>query len=345
MDWSYYKDYLLRVIPGSKLVSGGTTINCRCRECPDSSNPDSAHMYISIPKNADEPSLYYCHKCGCKGIVTHNTLIRWGIYDVQVANELTMYNSKISKKSSNSKYFNKQVYDLRNTYTTIDQKSEIKLKYIQDRLGVGLSYEDLHRLKICLNLNDLIKENHINKLTRVENIVNQLDQEFIGFISIDNVFLNMRKATNASVYKEIDKRYVNYRIFDKSDDSTKFYTIPTQVNLNGTKRVKLHIAEGPFDILSVYLNCRNMEEGIYTSVTGNRYDSVINFFLTNFMLPYIELHIYPDNDKYGSMQRMRSLKYHLLDPSIPIYVHMNTYSDEKDFGVPKSRISESIIQL
>ena len=31
MNWNNYTEFLLSSIPGAKLVSGGTTINCRCR--------------------------------------------------------------------------------------------------------------------------------------------------------------------------------------------------------------------------------------------------------------------------------------------------------------------------
>lgn len=346
MNWNNYAEFLLSSIPGAKLVSGGTTVNCRCRECPDSRNPSSAHFYISIPKNEDEPSLYYCHKCGCSGIVTHNTLINWGIYDKQIALELGEYNNKISKNPKSKKYFNHQTYLLSHSYTTMDDKSEEKRQYIVDRLGYNLSYHDLNQLKICLNLKDLLNENKIFKLSRNENIVNELDREFVGFISIDNAFINLRRTCpEGIVYKEIDKRYVNYKLFDKFSTEQRFYTIPTVVNLNRPTRTKLHIAEGPFDILSIYLNCRNKEEGIYTSVTGNNYLNIIMYFLITYQLPFIELHLYPDNDKFGDINRLKYMIDKIPDKTIPVFIHKNTYPGEKDFGVPLNKINESIGQL
>ena len=46
MDWNAYKNFLLNNIPGAKVVSGGKEILCRCRECPDSADPNHAHFYI-----------------------------------------------------------------------------------------------------------------------------------------------------------------------------------------------------------------------------------------------------------------------------------------------------------
>ena len=80
MDINQYREFLLSSIPTAKLASGGSFINCRCFNCPDSADPRSKHFYIAIPKSPDEPSWYYCHKCHCTGLVTHKTLIEWGIY-------------------------------------------------------------------------------------------------------------------------------------------------------------------------------------------------------------------------------------------------------------------------
>lgn len=345
MDFNYYKNYLLTNIPTAKSASGGKVIHCRCMECPDSSDPRSAHFYISIP-DGTKPSLYYCHKCGCRGFVTHKELIAWGIYDKQLALELTEYNNSLMKNPKNKKYFNRQTYQISNSYTTLDDKSEEKRRYIVDRLGYELSFADLKDLKICINLLDLMKENGINSFTRDNNIMNDLDREFIGFLSIDNAFLNMRRTCKEGiVYPQIDMRYVNYKIFDKFDTSQRFYTIPTKVDLAKPQRVKLHISEGPIDILSIYLNLRNREEGIYTSVTGNNYMGIILYFLIELRLPFIELHLYPDNDKFGTYERMIKIVNMIPDKSIPVYLHKNTFPGEKDFGVPLSKINESIMQL
>lgn len=346
MNVERYKELLLSRMENAHLVSGGKQINCRCKECGDSIHKKSAHFYISIPHNETEPSLYYCHKCGTSGIVSYKKLIEWDIFDQEVALDLENYNKTISILPKNNKYLGSKTYYLAHTYTKIDEKSEFKRQYICNRIGYDLSYNDLSNLKIILNLMDILEENRIQKFTRDHNILNDLDREFVGFLSKDNAFLNMRRTCpEGRVYQSIDKRYVNYKIFDKIDTSQRFYTVPTLVNLNSPNRIKLHIAEGPFDILSIFLNCRRMEEGIYTSIAGSNYLGLILYFLIDMQLPYIELHLYPDNDKFGSMDRMRSIVRKIPDQSIPVYIHKNNYSGEKDFGVPLNRINESIMRL
>jgi hypothetical protein len=205
---------------------------------------------------------------------------------------------------------------------------------------------DMERLKIVLNLKDLLSSNDIQTYTRDKNVIDQLDKNFLGFISSDNAFLNLRRVCDEGVlYKKIDKRYINYAVIDKKDTNQRFYTVPTQINLNTTERIKIHIAEGPFDILSVYLNLRNREPGIYTCVAGNNYISVILYFLIELKIPYTELHFYPDNDRYGTLDRINYIVSKVPDKSLPVYLHINRKENEKDFGVPLSRIKESITKL
>lgn len=341
-----YKNYLLAVMDHAKLASGKKQIQCRCKECSDSMNMSSAHMYISIPWDGDIPSLYHCFKCNASGIVTYKKLIEWGIYDQVLATQLINYNVSIMHNMRNDKYFNRACYRLMHTFNTVDNKSEFKRRYLCDRLGYNLSYDDLSKLKIILNLKDLLGENNITKFTRDNNILNQLDSEFLGFLSIDNAFVNLRRTCNeGEVYKTIDQRYINYKIFDKYDTSQRFYTVPTEYNINCFQRTPLHIAEGPFDILSVYLNARNKEPGLYTSITGNNYMGIILYFMMDLKIPNLELHLYPDNDKYGSMERMKYIANCIPDPYVPVYIHYNTAPGQKDFGVSPDKIIEHVERI
>ena len=167
---------------------------------------------------------------------------------------------------------------------------------------------------------------------------------FIGFLSYDNSFINLRRLVKKNiVYNTIDKRYVNYNIFEKIDNTSNYYTIPTSINCNDT--VKLCVAEGPFDILSIYLNLRHQEPGIYTSIGGSNYKGIAMYFLEQYKLPYVEFHFYPDNDKYGSTNNIQRIADYFKPLNIPSYIHRNTYPGEKDFGTDISKITESIMIL
>ena len=203
--------------------------------------------------------------------------------------------------------------------------------------------DDCKRLKIVLNLLDLFKVNHL-QATRHENIMYQLDHNFMGFLSFDNAFVNLRNLNlSKDIYEGINRRYINYNLFNKYDNSQRFYTIPTQIDLY--KPVTIHIAEGSFDILSVYLNLPQYNSGndIYTSIGGNAYKGIIRFFITQLKLPNVIIHIYPDNDI--ERYKMIDVANYIAPLNIPLYIHRNKRKGKKDFGVSLNEIDEVVERL
>lgn len=343
LDSDKYINFLLNNIkPFAKIVSGRKEVNCRCFYCADSSNMRKGHFYISVPKE-DEPSYFYCQKCHSQGIVTNDKLIEWGIFNSNIGIELTRYNSKVLSLTKNKKFIDNIIYNIRNDYITEDKLSYYKLKYINDRLGTNLSFKDCIDNKIVLNIKDLISRNKL-ELTRNPNIVEQLDSNFLGFLSFDNAFINMRNLGINSVYHTIDKRYINYNVFDKYDNTLKFYVLPTQLDIFNTSPIRLHLAEGPFDILSIKYNVvQNIDREIFASVGGSNYKGCIRHFITKMGLYNLEIHIYKDSDQ--SMNQMYEISNLLQYFSIPLYIHNNSYPNEKDYGVPKDRIIDNTIKV
>ena len=343
LDSNDYIDFLTTHIkPFAIPVSGRKEVNCRCFYCADSSNQRKGHFYISVP-NEDEPSLFYCQKCHVHGVVTNNKLVEWGIFDSQMGVELTKYNSKVLALTKNKKFDNSIIYNIKNTFITEDKLSLYKLKYINDRLGLNLSFKDCIDNKIVLNIKDLIQGNRLG-VTRNHNIVDQLDANFLGFLSFDNAFINMRNLGIQKVYETIDKRYINYNVFNKYDNTLKFYVLPVSINLYDPAPVKLHLSEGPFDILSIKYNlnhrCKN---NIFVSVGGSSYKACIRHFITNMGLYNLEIHIYMDNDQ--DMYQMYDISNLLRYFNIPLYIHRNSFENEKDYGVPASRIIDNIVNI
>ena len=339
IDVNLYKRFLLDHLPNAKEASGGTEINCKCVYCSD----NKRHMYVSIPKGPDDPSMYNCFKCGSRGVVTDKVLQEWNTYDDSIAVALINHNKKIKIKNTVD---TRMVASLSNMYAKNDQLTLDKLDFINRRLGTNLTIKNCLDLKIVLNLKDLLSQNNITEYTRHMHIINELDMGFIGFISLDNSFVNLRRIVpEGTVYKDIDKRYVNYNIFGKYDNAERFYTVPTVINLNTTERIKLHIAEGPFDILSIYLNLRNQEPGIYTCVAGSNYIGIVRHFILAMKLSYIEIHMYPDEGSGGEEYKLRDITNLAAPMGIPVYIHRNKMLGEKDMGVPLERIKEEIYQL
>ena len=337
---------LLLTIPGAQIASGGKEIVMPCRYCQDKGK----RMYVSLPVD-NNIMLHNCFRacCGVSGVVTNEKLMEWGLYqDPNDLVELSKYNKRVSGLEKNRKYIGQDIYKLNNTFIREDNLSLYKLKRINDRLGTNLTFEDILNLKIVLNLKDLLYTNKINKLTRSEMIVDQLDESFFGFISKDNAFVNLRNLReegSGKVYKSIDRRYVNYNIFQKYDNTQRYYTIPTAINILNPNRVKFNIAEGPFDILSVYLNLRNREDhSIYTAILGGTYLSTIKHFIVSLGIINFEIHLYLDNDVdlNDMINELLEIKYTY---QAPIYIHRNVKPGEKDFGVTVDRIQESVFSI
>lgn len=331
-------EFLLKNFPSAEYASGKTEIVMKCPFCGDSKNIGSKHFYISMVKG--KPHLYNCFKCNEKGILTSKVLKRMLVYDTDVLYALDKYNKSIIDDSNYQTYN----YIRHNLYYKISKNelSDYKLKYINTRLGINLNYQDLESLKVCLNLNDILYDprNNIKTLTRDPNIVNQLNKYFIGAISVDNNFVTMRNLAKPNVlYKSIDKRYITYNIFGMKDNSKRYYVVPGVIKLD--KAIDIHIAEGFFDILSVYMNfIDRSSQNICAAINSKSYLNILTYFIAELGLFFARYHIYIDNDIDN--WDLYNIKKLLNKFKVEAYIHRNIYPGEKDFGVKRNKIIDSV---
>lgn len=336
--------------PFATPVAGRTEVNCRCFYCADSSNPIKGHFYIKVPIHENDIPYYYCQKCHSTGVVTQNKLMEWGVYDSSFGIELQQYISKAMKDAKNTKFVSSfvQIFNVRNTVIRDDKLSQYKLKYINNRLGTNLTFKDCIENKIVLNLGDLLRENRINELTRDPKIVDAMDTAFVGFLSYDNGFANLRnlELKNIDLYHSINKRYVNYNIFGKFDNSLKFYVSPVDIDLLNPEPIDMRLAEGVFDALSIKYNVvRNSGRNIFAAVCGSNYKSCLYTLLSVIKFHNLRVHFYMDTDQIGKKWYIRELSDILQAYKIPMYIHTNSFPGEKDFGVPIDKIKESIMKI
>lgn len=340
-----YGEYLKSHIPNAKYASGKREINCRCMYCSDSKNQNKGHFYISIPQSDQELSYFDCKKCHASGLVTHTKLIEWGLYDSNIGMSLNKYNSKVLSLPNNKTIKNEYVYNVKYTHITDDKLTRFKLNYINERLGTQLTYDDCIREKIVLNIKDLLSQNNITEYTRHNSIMECLDTSFIGFLSYDNSFLNMRNLEINELPSSLNKRYINYNVFNKMDNTYRFYIIPNNIHLLDPTPIEVHIAEGPFDILSIYHNMYNANNNqkIYAAVGGSGYKGLIRFIINTLKIVNPIIHIYPDKDiDHYKMEDIARLLYPF---HLELYIHRNLCINEKDFGVPLNRIRDSVSRL
>lgn len=328
--------------PLAKSASGGREVIVRCRFCGDSKDQKHAHFYISVPQTQDELSFYHCKKCPAHGIVNDDILRKLGCTDSNILVDVMRHNAEVLSlpKYKYLKTINR--YPLRYDWISNSSMNEYKLKYINNRIGANFTYADLSSLKIFLNLYDIIRQNNL-ELTRYQNICDQLNDNFIGFISYDNSFCGLRKVTNNELYKYIDKRYINYELINKQNNNKNHYVIPSQLNVLDVNPIKIHIAEGQFDILSIYYNLQkcNNYQNIYIACGGKSYIQSLEFILMETGVINYEIHFYPDKDVTDYEFNRDVLRVIGLLPC-NIYIHRNIFEGEKDYGVPLNRIKDSV---
>lgn len=326
--------------PEAKIASGGKEIVIRCIFCGDSKNPRHAHFYMSVPQRQDELSFYHCKHCPNHGIVDDELLRKIGCTDSNFLVDIMKHNSEVLSLPKYKSLKQINIYPLRYDLIRKEPTNQNKLAYINNRIGSNFNYADLVSMKIFLNLYDIINVNNL-ELTRHQSICDSLDKYFIGFISYDNSYCGLRKVTDKNLYQSINKRYINYNLINKLDDRKNFYIIPTEIDVLNPEPVNIHIAEGQFDILSIFYNLNhcNRKQNIYMACGGKSYLQALSFILQEIGIINYNIHYYPDKDVtdnefyYSILNRLSMLPCSTI-------IHRNMFDGEKDFGVPLNRIKE-----
>ena len=323
----------LKTLKVWSLTTNKKEISLRCPICGDSyKHANSSHLYIKLDVNEGEPHTYYCQRCKAKGIVTADFLKLLKIHDSEL-NVAIGINLKEASKNNNrkvSKRLNKADLIVPNIYN-VDKRNLIKLKYINDRLGIKLGFDDLAKFKIFLNLYDVLDLNEINFLTCRQGMEDILNDNFIGFISYDNNYAIMR---NLSKKVLPETRYYNYNIYDNYDNTKRFYIIPTKIDIM-SPTIKICIAEGIMDILGVYHHLEKEHNNtLFIAVCGTGYNLVINEIAKMGFLD-MDIKFYSDNDQDLRMFRKIKSEFSFLSNKRCEVIY-NTI--EKDFGVTADKI-------
>lgn len=329
------KDFLIQNLPGMKPVSGGDELAGPCPFCGE----QRPKFYIGpFSDNAEKPIQYNCFICKIGGYVTQDFLDRCNIQsnidpEILAANKGPGYTTKGLSDDI--------TYNLKYNYISENPLSEFKLKYINNRLGLDLTYDDIIQNKIVLNLYDLLEYNKINYRTRPEETMDVLNKYFIGFLSRSCASLNMRNLAFKSILADsfhdaVKSKYHNYNVFKNTPDND-FYILPNTIDLS--KPIRVYIAEGPFDVLGIRYNLvKSIDNCVYMAGKGKAYDTAMYWIITNLASTSLEIHMFPDKD-VSNGDIMEIIKRYSFFP-YKFFIHNNTYGTEKDYGVPEWKISD-----
>lgn len=334
------KEYMVTNF-NAKIASGGKEIVKRCHFCGDSRDPTARHLYIGI---SDGLIKYNCFKCNARGLVDAKFLRDLDCFDTGLINLCMEQNKKIYDPNYSKTGNLESIYRLNNIYIPYSNNDFAikKLDYLSRRMGYIFNNRNAIDFKIVLNLKDFLYANHIDKYTRHPDLIDLLDKYFIGFLSMDNKYVIMRRLIpEGKLPNQIDSRYLNYNITGRND-GMKYYIIPNIIDIS--KPLDIHIAEGPFDILSIYLNIAPIGgNAIYSAICGKSYLNLVKFFITSYGFTGFNLHIYPDSDI--DMKDMRIIKNQVSIFGIQCYIHRNLSNGQKDYGVSIDKIVDSVTKL
>lgn len=282
----------------------------RCPFCGDSQNDyRKAHMYLLCDHNPNTPILYYCFKgnCGARGKVDKDFLDRLHIK----VDGIDEFSNKVYNKISN---IQKVKIDI---VTGKPIPGSKQIRYIEDRLGKGLTIEDYDRFKIVWDINGLIP--YISN----QRVINTLpsNQKSISFLSEDKSCLltRMFEETEFDRWKKT-KLYPN--------ENRIFYTIKSEIDLFSDDEIVVNVAEGVFDIIGVYKHFPS-KNSIYIACLASDYECGLQFAIhKGFIGKNIRVNIYMDDNIDETLLKKRLKRFRWIIGSIYLYRNMKA----KDFG-------------
>ena len=317
----------LTSLPVYNVTANKKEISIRCPFCGDShKHSNSTHLYVCIEPEEDQPFFYYCFRCQSKGYVTEDFFHRIHVTDIDLISNIEKDLATVKKNTKHKrKYMFSSKKNLNIPIAESTKTNKVKLNYINKRLGTKLTFEDLVKYKINLDLYELLDFNNVQQMTCKENLQDYLAEIFLGFVSYDNNYVILR---NISKKHLTDIRYYNYNIFNVYENTKKFYIIPNEVDLL-SERITIILSEGIFDILGVYFNIENQDNKnkVYGAVCGTGYNNVIDTIIRMGFLD-IDLKIYADNDQDNNLYLSIKRKFDNFINHMEVY----TNSSNKDFG-------------
>lgn len=305
-----------------------------CRiECPWCGHQD---LSIKIDPDEGEPIWYSCWSASCqkKGQLTTDVMKEFGCIDQPTLEELAKYNKTINPYLEKSF----QVRESRN-YAIINLPkgdSIEKLNYINKRLGVSLTMDQLRDFKIQLSLLDMLRLNDIKQMAASQSKLRYMDVNCIGFVSIYDDYLICRDIHA----KKGEMRYYNYRIAGKADpDDLKIYCIPTEIDLMDPKAANINVAEGVFSLLGAYMHTdigRDRRNNIFVANCGAMATSTVMRICKQYGLLKVRLNFFSDSEVplEAYKKLYKELKSRLDIRHMTVYY--NTTAD--DFGHPAADI-------
>lgn len=201
-------------------------------------NNKKGHLYI-----ATNAPVFNCFKCGFKGVIP------------KLLNILEIDSKKYISDADLDISINKRIQNSEIEYNNFSnyytpklelEKFEDKMKYLTNRFS---EYVDLNKIdNIVFDIKEFIHINNIEINKSTENIIDFLQSNFVGFLSIRRSLMICRNIDIKSQF-----RYYNLHIGKKSHFKD-FYGIINSDKKKGSSINTIVLSEGVFDIIQSYNN-------------------------------------------------------------------------------------------
>lgn len=341
---------LLKTLPVCKPSSNLRNWVVRCPYCGDSRTSNHGHFSIRVDEQSSAPMIYRCFKCNDSGLLTVQTLEDLGL---RVSGDLTNGISFLNRVGSNSSYFKDRIKKFKVPVPRDTAENAQKLDYINRRLGTSITYEECSEYRIILSIAEFMRFNGIkiskdNTGSTIDiplRSIREFEKNYIGFLSSNNNKITFRDFTPDQ--SGFFGRYYKLTIDLMNRTPNTFYGLRNQFDLLYDGLIEIHIAEGTFDILSVYKNLphTDSQNSLFFASCGYGFNTILKYLVYMGVTTDVILHVYSDADKTDE-DHIRSLRKGNLNLWLDhVFIHRNSYPGEKDFGVSPDKIREYHYEL
>lgn len=315
-------DEILRCSPVHKKINN-YQYRIRCPICGDSKkDPNDSHCYIKCSYDPTEPILYNCFLCNSNGRVGKWFLEKMGAPKKAIESVMNQRCNRIPSISSTN-------VEILTGDPIMDSP---QVKYIENRIGKGFTCEDYDKFKIVWDMNNI--REHITD----RKVLNTLpsNHNSISFISDDKSVM----MTRTFLSSENDHQWRKIRIIP--GDHYSYYIIKTTMDIFTSDKIYVNIAEGIFDIISVYRNFNDGPNSVFIAALGSDYISTLNYAISKgFIGSNIIVKIYMDNGINESQLVSNLKKYKWMFDSI--YLYKNIIGKDVGEKIEKIKLQEKRI--
>ena len=311
----------------------------RCPYCGDSQKDfNTGHFYfrVNVDDNYVIPS--HCFKCNFNGIVNAETLELMGNTDIELTNGINHLNRrgryiKGTELNNQYLYFERELPE--------EHRYPHKIQYIENRLGVTFTREELKKMKVVTSLYDFLILNNIKKspFTKEQRMV--LEKDYVGFLSSGNSHILFRDVTETH-----KNSWVKYPIDEESRKNKVYYGMSSEVDVFTRETITINLSEGVIDTLGIYYHLNYQDDNTFNlAVAGQLFNTIIRRMVSLGVFgSNVILNVFSDNDEVYNDNPNPSSTYEkhksYLMKFKPLFKEVNLYYNlkQKDYGIKKEEI-------